>query len=81
MYVGVTSDLKSRVWQHRNKYYPDSYSAKYNCVALVYFREFSNIVDAITEEKRIKAGNRQTKDDLINILNPDWKDLWEMISV
>ena len=75
VYTGVTSDLVKRVWEHRNKQYADSFTAKYNCVVLVYYRHFQNIFDAIAEEKRIKGGSRGQKNDLINEMNPDWKDL------
>ncbi len=75
LYTGVTSELADRVWKHKNKSYPDSFSAKYNCVILVYFLECGGIVKAITEEKRIKAGNRTQKIALINSVNPEWLDL------
>ena len=57
--------------------YPTSFSAKYNCVKLVYYRRFESIVEAITEEKRIKGGSRKKKEDLINGINPEWKDLYD----
>ena len=77
LYTGVTSDLVSRVQQHKNKFYPFSFTAKYNVVYLVYYKSFSSIEEAIAEEKRIKAGNRAQKCRLINSINPEWKDLWE----
>ena len=60
IYVGVTSDLRSRVWEHKNKIYPDSFTAKYNCDKLVYYNFFPSIEEAIDEEKRIKGGSRST---------------------
>jgi putative endonuclease len=79
LYTGVTSDLLKRVHQHRNKEHPTSFSAKYNCVMLVYYRAFEGIEDAIAEEKRIKGGNRKQKELLIESTNRSWKDLWEDI--
>ena len=61
LYTGVTSQLNVRVWQHKNKEFPNSYSAKYNCVWLVYYKYYEGIEEAIVEEKRIKGGSRQPK--------------------
>ena len=77
LYTGVTSDLKGRIWEHKSKKYPESFTARYNCVVLVYFDEFPTIESAIEEEKRIKAGSRKKKEDLINTYNKHWVDLWE----
>ena len=79
LYVGTTSNLTGRVWKHRNKFYPDSFSAKYNCVMLVYYNSCGNMLNAIAEEKRLKGGSRKQKEDLINTMNPKWKDLWDEI--
>ncbi len=64
-----------RIEEHKYKRYPNSFTAKYNCEMLVYYKEFSSIVDAIAEEKRLKGGSRQQKINLINSMNPEWKDL------
>lgn len=80
LYTGVTSDLLGRVWQHRNKVYPESFTAQYNCVMLVYYQYFGTIEAAINEEKRIKAGSRKKKEKLINSINADWIDLWDDIN-
>ena len=77
LYTGVTSELTSRIWQHRSKHFPDSFSARYNCVVLVYYQYFDSIETAIAEEKRIKGGSRLKKEKLINSMNPGWRDLWE----
>ena len=77
LYTGVTSDLISRIQQHRNKYYPDSFTSKYNATILVYYECYSTIQESILEEKRIKGGNRKQKILLINSKNPLWEDLWE----
>jgi len=77
LYVGVTSNLPGRVLKHRSKYYPKSFSARYNLHKLVYYESISSIVDAIAREKQIKAGSRQKKINLVNSINPEWKDLYE----
>jgi len=79
LYTGVTSNLQARTQQHKQKYYPNSFSARYNCCILVYYRFFPTIVEAIAEEKRIKGGNRNQKIRLISEMNSEWKDLWEDI--
>ena len=77
LYTGVTSNLIKRVQEHRNKVYPESFTAKYNVIHLVYYKTFPVIEEAISEEKRIKAGSRKQKNELINSVNPDWTDLWD----
>lgn len=76
LYVGVTSNLRGRIHEHRSKYYANSFTSKYNCSRLVYYSFYERIELAIAEEKRIKGGSRKAKIELINILNPEWKDLW-----
>ena len=76
LYVGVTSNLVRRVYQHKNKTYK-GFTSKYNCDKLVYFEEHDAIDLAIIREKQIKKGNRKRKENLINIDNPDWNDLSE----
>jgi putative endonuclease len=79
LYTGVTSDLVARIWQHRNKVYPNSFTAKYNCINLVYYYMYLHIEEAIAAEKAIKAGSRQSKIDLINQINPKWDDLYDSV--
>jgi len=79
LYVGVTSNIASRVYEHKHKIHSSSFTGKYNCVKLVYYRRFELIIEAITEEKRIKGGSRTKKEDLINTMNPEWKDLYDEI--
>jgi putative endonuclease len=79
LYVGVTSNIASKVFEHKNKVYPKSFSAKYNCMKLVYYRTFELIVEAIAEEKRIKGGSRKKKEDLINSINAEWNDVYDEI--
>jgi putative endonuclease len=77
LYTGVTSNLQQRMIQHKNGSFVDSFSKRYHLTILVYFEEFNRIEDAIIREKQIKAGSRQKKIDLINKMNPEWKDLFE----
>ena len=77
LYTGVTSNLIKRMHEHRNKFYPKSFTSRYNVIYLVYFAFFPTIEEAIAEEKRIKAGSRKEKCRLINLINPEWKDIWE----
>ena len=77
LYTGVSSNLAARVAEHKEKVYPDSFSAQYNCIRLVYYRWFDTIKEAIAEEKRIKSGSRKKKEILINTINPGWADLYE----
>ena len=79
LYVGVTSQLVRRVWQHRTYAFPNCFTARYNCNILVYYQAFDRIENAIVEEKRIKGGSRQKKIQLIEDMNPEWKDLWDEI--
>jgi len=76
LYTGVTSDLKRRVWEHKNNFYSDSFTAKYKCYILIYYQAFNRIEEAIFEEKRIKGGSRNAKLKLIENKNPQWNDLW-----
>jgi putative endonuclease len=78
LYTGVTSDLVRRVWQHKEGL-SSGFTKKYRATKLVYYEVFSDIRDAITREKQIKKGPRQRKIDLINSMNPEWRDLYEDI--
>jgi len=78
IYTGVTNDLKRRVYENREKMI-DGFTKKYNVNKLVYFEFTSDITSAIQREKQIKAGSRQKKIDLINSINPEWKDLYDEI--
>ena len=75
LYTGVTSDLETRLIQHKSGYFSNSFTARYNVEILVYFEKSASIEDAIAREKQIKAGSRQKKNELISRLNSEWKDL------
>lgn len=76
LYVGVTSNIIRRIWQHKQKFTKD-FTTKYDIDKLVYFEQFNDINLAIGREKRLKEYKRKWKLDLINSSNPDWKDLYE----
>ena len=76
LYTGVTSDLKKRAWQHKEKL-ADGFTRRYNVTKLVYYEVFHDIRDAIMREKQIKGGSRQKKIDLIQSMNTDWHDLYD----
>jgi len=61
--------------EHKNKFFPKNFSARYNIEKLVWFENYTDIVEAIAREKQIKAGSRKRKIQLIEELNPEWKDL------
>lgn len=76
LYIGATVDLVRRVYEHRNKLYPGSFTARYRVWKLVYYEEYSEVVDAFSREKYFKHMERWEKEDLINKFNPNWKDLF-----
>ena len=76
IYIGVTSNLIKRVYQHKSGTYK-GFTYKYNCDKLVYYGDFDSIKEAIKREKQLKSGNRQRKEELINAMNPEWEDLSE----
>jgi putative endonuclease len=80
LYTGVTSNLIVRMYQHKTKAFPNSFSAKYNGSKLVYYYFYPTIAEAISAEKQIKAGSRQDKIELINTMNPDWLDLSDTLN-
>jgi putative endonuclease len=75
LYTGVTGDLLKRVYQHKERLVP-GFTSKYNVHMLVYYEKYSDICSAIEREKRLKKWNRQWKINLIESVNPDWKDLY-----
>lgn len=77
-YVGVTSDLSKRVWEHKNETV-DGFTQKYGIKTLVYYEAFDDAENAIKREKRLKKWNRTWKMRVIEEMNPDWKDLYETI--
>ena len=75
IYVGVTSNLIQRVFQHKQKI-AEGFSKRYNVYKLVYFELYENMDSAIYREKRLKKWQRKWKERLIKKVNPDWRDLY-----
>ena len=78
LYLGVTSNLPQRIWQHKHKLV-DGFSRQYNVDCLVWFELHDEMYAAITREKQIKKWNRAWKIELIEAQNPDWSDRFEEI--
>ena len=76
LYVGVTSDLVKRVYEHKNDII-EGFTKKYKVHKLVYYELTSDIESAITREKHLKKWDRKWKTDLIEKHNPEWKDLYD----
>jgi putative endonuclease len=79
LYVGITSNLIKRVWEHKIKVV-DGFTKRYNLNKLVYYEIYDDIETAINREKQIKSWSRKKKAELINALNPSWDDLYEKLS-
>lgn len=75
LYIGVTNDLCRRIYEHKNHLLKNSFTAKYNLEYCIYYEEFHYIDLAIQREKELKKWNRKKKEDLINSINPEWKEL------
>lgn len=78
LYTGVTHSLVARTIQHKEGVIP-GFTKQYNVDNLVFYEFYEDIRDAITREKQIKAGSRKKKIELIEGMNPDWKDLFQAI--
>jgi putative endonuclease len=76
LYVGVTKDLVRRVFEHKNNII-QGFTRKYKCHNLVWFQQTTDIKSAISQEKRMKKWKREYKENVINELNPEWRDLYQ----
>ena len=79
LYIGVTSNLLQRVWQHREGE-RKGFTKDYDVTRLVWYRDYADIRDAIDEEKRIKRWRRKWKLELIEAMNPQWHDLYDTLN-
>jgi len=77
-YTGVTSSLVKRVYEHKNKVV-EGFTSQYDVDKLGYYEAYESITSAIEREKQIKGGSRKKKLELIEEMNPEWKDLYETI--
>jgi len=75
LYIGVTSNLEKRVWEHKHGINKSSFTYQYNCHKLVYYEIFADIRLAITREKQLKNWKREWKNELVKKVNPEWNDL------
>ena len=78
LYVGVTSDLVARIWQHKNSL-ADGFTKRYGIHTLLWFEQHGTMESAILREKQLKAGSRMKKIALIEAANPEWQDLYSGI--
>ena len=78
LYIGVTSDLPKRAWEHKNDWV-EGFTKKYRVHRLVYYELHEEMASAIKREKQMKKWNRAWKLELIEKRNPEWRDLWEEI--
>ena len=78
LYTGVTNDLKRRVYEHKNGTH-DGFTKKYHVNMLMYYEIFDSIEYAISREKQIKNYSRINKEELINSINHQWRDLYPEI--
>ena len=76
IYTGITSDLKRRIWEHKNKT-TKGFSSKYNLYKLLYYEIYNDPENAIIREKQIKSGSREKKIELIESMNLKWIDLYD----
>lgn len=80
LYVGVTSNLSQRVWQHRESVLR-GFTKQYGCKTLVWYEYHARMDEAIAREKQIKGGSRAKKFALIEAMNPGWRDLYEELAL
>jgi putative endonuclease len=78
LYTGSSTDLKGRVWSHKEKLVP-GFTKKYNLTKLVYYEVCEDYDSMLAREQQIKAGSRADKIKLIESMNPEWKDLYETL--
>ena len=76
LYIGVTSNLEKRIWEHKNKVY-EGFTSRYEINRLVYYEVHDSIEEAIAREKQLKKWSRVKKEWLINCKNIEWRDLSE----
>ncbi|WP_343037875.1 GIY-YIG nuclease family protein [Pseudoxanthomonas yeongjuensis] len=78
LYIGVTSDLVARTWQHR-EHIVEGFTRRYNVTMLAWYELHGTMESAILREKQLKKWNREWKLRLVQEFNPEWRDLWDDI--
>lgn len=78
LYVGVTSNLKRRIYEHKERF-KEGFPEKYGINKLVYYEVSDDAYSAITREKQLKGGSRARKNRLVESMNPQWRDLYDEI--
>jgi putative endonuclease len=78
LYTGMTNDIRRRAYEHKQKLV-EGFAKKYNVVKLVYYEAYGDCISAIKREKQIKAGSRKKKEELINSINKEWRDLYDAL--
>ena len=81
LYTGMTGKGETRFGEHRERLSPNSFTARYHITKVVYAEAFPTAFDAATAEKEIKGWTRKKKIDLVNSINPEWKDLFPSESI
>ena len=79
IYVGVTNDLVRRIYEHKNKLSHRSFTARYKIHKLVYYECTNDIYAALQREKQLKSWKRSKKNELVESMNPTWKDLYPLL--
>ena len=77
LYIGSTTNLLRRIWQHKEKWFDNSFTAKYNVNKLVYYEWHDSLDVMVRRERQLKEWKRNWKIRLIVEQNPEWKDLYE----
>ncbi|MBL8002294.1 MAG: GIY-YIG nuclease family protein [Flavobacteriales bacterium] len=76
LYAGSTTDILRRTGEHKDRFYPRSFTARYNADKLVWYHAYPTLREARQREAQIKAGSRAKKEALVNAMNPSWEDLF-----
>ncbi len=79
IYTGITNNLLRRIYEHKNRLNPKSFTSRYHVHKLVYYEYTGDVTAAIEREKQIKSWNRNSKNKLIESENPQWEELYERI--
>ena len=79
LYIGMTNDIVTRIWEHQTKLHKRSFAATYNLSCLVYYEGFELVTQAISREKYLKGKKREWKNQLIQNFNKTWEDLYDQV--